>query len=1587
MTVGTGTGYTVSSTSGSATVAVNDDDATPTAITLSVDDNSVAEGDSPAPTISVTATVDGSTQFGVAKTVTVSVTPRADTTSVNYVDMTAVGDFNITIPAGTASHSQSFTLTPDDDLVDETNNTVTVSGSISGDTATTVNSASITLADDDATPTAITLTANPSSITENGGGQTITVTAAVTGTTFGVAKTVAVSVAGHDTAGAVQFSQVSSFNINIAAEAASGQNTFTLTPTNNNTPDNAGEAVISGTLAGTTVAGASVTITDDDGSVAVTVAMAASDGDSDGNAVEGASNTTGYRTITITLGRALTGLETVTVPMTVVGATVGSSNDYTLGLQPTSQTGVSLTTTGGTHTAQNPAVEFAAGASSATLRLTPVDNNDRTQPYVVIDYGTGARAPSVSGVTLGDVTGGPIGVVLVDDETGDIEVPSSWGLAPSGLSGGDDFRLLFRTSTGRDATSSDIAKYDAFVRGVLAGGGHSDIKPYAGFFKVFGGTRSTSGATGTSARVHNGMATAHTGHLQNGPWTDGSTRATVGNAAGVPTYWLNGAILANNYADLCDLAWSSGSGVTTGWDTDDPRSEDGTRNIPTGAISDYAPYETWTGSGNACEAYDHPLGNSTVSRSSADSGGGQELLHGSAVANTGIHPFYGYSPVFKVETPPAPPVPPKPTGFTATAGNGQVTLSWNDPNQSSITSWRYRQKAGSGSYGSYITISGSSASTTSHTVTGLTNGVTYTFQVLAHASNAGGSIDGLPSDERTATPTQAAVDPNAPQVVSIKRHAQEVRNLGMSLVWRVEFDKHLPNVHASDFTLTGTTAGLDVRHDLSNYDPNTYKTVVFVYAQGGDLETVSGTVTLSFASSHNIVDFEGRRLASTNPTGTNQNTFTLNPNETLVYFTQENYYVDEGNEAVLTLRLSRLRDTATSIRLSATPLTATGNGVDYHGSTFTATIPAYRASGTVKIRTSDDTLTEDEESFRLDINTLNLPTGVVRGNVPGATANYAYVLIRDEDTATAKAKTEPDLVFDNAYLTWNEAAGCTNESDGTGPGPSYQVKLKNRPAGPVEVFIEDPDDDYRSDYVAKGRLYVENSPYANGKDTKTTLHFTPDNWDKYQRVNVKVRCADHYTAQIPIKHRMYTDYTGDKGKLSHAYPGYSGVVDKGWTVHVKVREANPPIVARGGLPAPDQPVDVKEGGHVDFEIILSESAFEHHNRLPVYLSARGGKAAGVKRRDGSAQSCGGPFDDCLYFTPEDRTRWVRLFAINPGRDELKIEIPQLLWGDLADLPLVRDWDMRWPVQVSPVSQGAPAEGAAVAPTQAISGLQVTAIDDASASVTWNAVEHARFYEVSWEAESSDGQAVISGIESMAGTSTTIQHNATEDMTLTVTVTPEYVDGNGITQRMETLAATATLNIGPSSQDLGNGGTNGGGGDGGPVEAGEGVDLPAPIAHWRFDGDADDSAGSSDGTARNGAAFAANSAGAGVGSHALSLDGVDDYVDLASHASSFPLGDAARTVAGWFNADAGNQGQSFLSYGPNVEGQRFSIAADRTQVVVGVSGHAWGVNGLDLADGWHHVAVSYAGGDSDTHLDLSRRCAPDHLDPWWHPAAA
>ncbi len=116
-------------------------------------------------------------------------------------------------------------------------------------------------------------------------------------------------------------------------------------------------------------------------------------------------------------------------------------------------------------------------------------------------------------------------------------------------------------------------------------------------------------------------------------------------------------------------------------------------------------------------------------------------------------------------------------------------------------------------------------------------------------------------------------------------------------------------------------------------------------------------------------------------------------------------------------------------------------------------------------------------------------------------------------------------------------------------------------------------------------------------------------------------------------------------------------------------------------------------------------------------------------------------------------------------------------------------------------RSAPAPAATV-PTEAVANLQVTAVDDTSASVTWDAVEHATSYDVSWSAESGDALNASAGdLPGVTGTAATIQHDAPVAMTLTVTVTPEYVDKNGDTQQLASLAGTAILAVGPGSDAL------------------------------------------------------------------------------------------------------------------------------------------------------------------------------------------
>ena len=108
--------------------------------------------------------------------------------------------------------------------------------------------------------------------------------------------------------------------------------------------------------------------------------------------------------------------------------------------------------------------------------------------------------------------------------------PDDWELIPSGLGGGDKFRLLFLSSTSRNAASNNIAHYNTFIQ-ERAAAGHPDIATYSAGFRVVGCTAAVDARDNTGTNTN----------------TDG---------AGVPIYWVDGSRVADDNADFYDGAWA-----------------------------------------------------------------------------------------------------------------------------------------------------------------------------------------------------------------------------------------------------------------------------------------------------------------------------------------------------------------------------------------------------------------------------------------------------------------------------------------------------------------------------------------------------------------------------------------------------------------------------------------------------------------------------------------------------------------------------------------------------------------------------------------------------------------------------------------------------------------------------------------------------------------------------------------------------------------------------------------------------------------------------------------------------------------------
>ena len=193
-------------------------------------------------------------------------------------------------------------------------------------------------------------------------------------------------------------------------------------------------------------------------------------------------------------------------------------------------------------------------------------------------------------------------------------VPLDWSLKPAGIGPGERFRLIFLTSTKRNAASSNIETYNTFVQN-RAAAGHANIQDHSSRFKVIGCTQAVD-------------ARDNTGTNTNGP--------------GVPIYWVSGNKVADSDTDFYDGSWDdeandrnelgndahdtsqTGNKPYTGCD------HDGTKKVTSGDLRALGTSSVQTAQPNSSDTNNGPLSSIT------------------STLNYDQRPFYALSPVFQV---------------------------------------------------------------------------------------------------------------------------------------------------------------------------------------------------------------------------------------------------------------------------------------------------------------------------------------------------------------------------------------------------------------------------------------------------------------------------------------------------------------------------------------------------------------------------------------------------------------------------------------------------------------------------------------------------------------------------------------------------------------------------------------------------------------------------------------------------------------------------------------------------------------------------------------------------------------------------
>ncbi len=379
---------------GSVAVTVTDDEATPVA-TLSLSSATINEsGNGNAST--VTGTLSGKSDRAV--TIDVSVP--------NGSPVTLGANKTLTIAAGTTTSTGTVTLTAVDNDVDAPNATVSVSGAASGGGVSDPSAVTLTITDDEGTPTA-TLVLAPSTIDESGATNESTVTARLS---VASSEQVTVEVSAP---GGSPVTLSANKTLTIAAGATTSTGTVTLTAVDNDVDAPNATVSVSGAASGGGVANPSpvtLTITDDEGTPTATLVLTPS--------TINESGATNESTVTARLSGESS--EQVTVEVSVPAqslVTLSANKTLTIAAGSTTSAGaVTLTAVDNDVDAPNATVTVSGAASGGgvtnpspvTLTITDDDTAPTTASLSVspssVAEGAGATTVTVTATLAGSVT-------------------------------------------------------------------------------------------------------------------------------------------------------------------------------------------------------------------------------------------------------------------------------------------------------------------------------------------------------------------------------------------------------------------------------------------------------------------------------------------------------------------------------------------------------------------------------------------------------------------------------------------------------------------------------------------------------------------------------------------------------------------------------------------------------------------------------------------------------------------------------------------------------------------------------------------------------------------------------------------------------------------------------------------------------------------------------------------------------------------------------------------------------------------------------------------------------------------------------